>query len=99
MDIFDIFVMLWLLINLPGIYYITIAAWKHSEYNLYELLFFPVLIKELRYKLNKAGIIIVTTLFSILFAPAIVVHFILLFLVILAFLIYIGFMSIFERKD
>lgn len=62
--------------------------------------FFPLLIEELRDHLNILGITIATIILSILFAPAIIIYFVFLFVLYYPiWFIIIGFVALFGRED
>lgn len=94
-----IFITLWLVTNVLCLCGIIKVSWTDSDYNLYEILFFPVLNKVLKSRLSRVETIIATIIFSIFFAPAIIIYFVLLFFVLAALLIYVGLTSAFEHKN
>jgi hypothetical protein len=91
----------WVFLQIPSTVVISAQCISNLEY--YEdkrvLLFWPLLVWSLREKLTTAGTVIATIFISILFAPAIVVYFIIGSFVGLIYLICTGFVKLFKRKD
>ena len=98
MILLDFLVIIWFVINVVSAYLFIIISFDTAE-ELYDILIYSPLIRVLRERLNKAGTVIVTILFSIFFMPAIIIYFISLVIVAILFLIVKCFIKIFERKD
>lgn len=100
MKVVEALAMFYALMNVPAaVIVITALCINESEYNKRNLLFWPLLINSLPEKLNRAGTIIATTFISIFFAPAIIVYFVVGSFVGLIYLICMGFVKLFKRKD
>ena len=101
MNVLQILSLIWVIANMPcGIIAIGIACFVNAEFNdSFDIFIFPLLIRSLREKLSDTGTTLVTILFSILFAPAIITYFIILLCYTIAILIISAFMDIFKRKD
>ncbi len=99
MFISNLFISIYLLLNIVGIYVITICSAFNAEYDKRNILFYPLLIDSLGENLNKAGIIIATIFISLFLAPAITLYFVGLIFVGLGHLFTKGFIKIFKRKD
>ena len=97
--ILDCLFIFWFLFNIVATLVIVAMCLSNAEFDKLSILLYPLLVFELREKLNITGTIIVTTLFSILFLPAIIVYFILLGILVVGYFIGTRFMKIFERKD
>ena len=91
----------WVFFQIPATVVVTVQCISNLEY--YEdkrvLLFWPLLVWSLREKLTKTGTAIATIFISVLFAPAIVVYFIVGSAGGLIYLICTGFCKLFKRKD
>lgn len=90
----------WLIFNIPvGVMVMIVNCLSNAERKKRYILLYPLIIESLRDTLNKTGTVIVTILFSIVFAPAVCFYFLILGILIVAYLIVTGFISIFKRKD
>jgi hypothetical protein len=96
----QIFCFIWQIVNVFGVIAISIACFVNAEFNdSFDIFVYPLLIRSLREKLSALGTTIITLLFSIFFAPAIIIYFVLLFCYSVAVLIINGFMHLFQRRD
>jgi hypothetical protein len=99
MDILTVFLTIWGLLNISGLFAIAISSAMNAEYDKLDLLFYPLLIGTLSEKLNKAGVIIATAFISLFFAPAIIFYFTSLIFVGIIYLFCKGFEKLFRKKD
>jgi hypothetical protein len=100
MTALHIFCFIWQILNVFGVIAIGIACFVNAEFNdSFDIFVYPLLIRSLREKLSTLGTAIITVLFSIFFAPAIICYFILLFCYAVAVIVIKGFMNLFERRD
>lgn len=90
---------IWALVNIFGLMGITVASCSETDFDLYNLLFFPIFIGALREKLNKIGTVLVTVLFSLLFMPALILYFVGLCVVALGSVLVKCFIWLFRRRD
>lgn len=90
---------IWLVLNIACAFTLVISCFSQIEYTPADCLVYPLLIRNLRERLNVAGTIIVTVLFSIVFLPAVVVYFIGLFLLALGWLLVTLFLEVFKNKE
>lgn len=97
--VLDCLFIFWFLFNIVAVLVIIAMCLSNAEFDILSILLYPLLVSELRGKLNIAGTIIVTALFSILFLPAIIVYFILLGILVVGYFIGTWFIKIFKRKD
>lgn len=95
----DCLFIFWFLLNFVATFVIIISCLSATEFDKLSVLLYPILVFELREKLNIAGTVIVTVLFSIFFLPAIIVYFIILLILAVAYLIVKCFIKIFGRKN
>jgi hypothetical protein len=99
MEILTVFLTIWGLLNVSGVFVIAISSAINAEYDKRDLLFYPLLIGTLSEKLNKAGVIIATSFISLFFAPAIIFYFTAFVFVSLIYLFCKGFEKLFRKKD
>jgi hypothetical protein len=99
MSILIVFLTIWGLLNISGLFAIAISSAMNAEYDKLDLLFYPLLIGTLSEKLNKAGVIIATAFISLFFAPAIIFYFTSLIFVGIIYLFCKGFEKLFRKKD
>ena len=97
--VLDCLFIFWFLFNIVAMLVMAAMCLSNAEFDKLSILLYPLLISELREKLNIAGTIIVTALFSILFLLAITVYFILLGILVVGYFVGTRFIKIFERKD
>ena len=95
-----IFTIVYALLNLSCTFALVIVCFSEIEFGgVGDLLVYPRLVDALRERLNLAGTILVTGLFSVFFAPAIILYFLTLSLVALGYLIWKLFLTTFGRRD
>lgn len=101
MTVLQILSLVWIITNIPfGVIAIGIVCFVNVEFNdSFDIFLYPLLMRTLREKLSNFGTTLVTILFSIFFAPAIISYFIVLFCYAVAILIISAFMDVFKRKD
>ncbi len=97
--VLDCLFIFWFLINVVGTLVIAVTCLSNAEFDKLSILLYPLLVDELREKLNMAGTIIATVLFSIFFLPAIILYFVGLGILTVGYFVVKGFIRIFERKD
>ena len=92
-------ILFWLL-NIPiGLMGMSVLCFIEAESDRANILLYPLLIKNLRKKLNTVGTVIITVLFSIFFMPAIIFYFAAVCILAIGYLIVKLFIKIFKRKD
>lgn len=89
---------IYLLINVFAIVMIAASCICESIHDSKNLLFYPYIINMLKDKLNKAGIIIVLIIISIIIGPAIIMYFIISAIMQLAVLLWKGFCRLFRKR-
>jgi hypothetical protein len=91
----------WMLLQVPAAIVIFAQCISNIDYYIDKrvLLFWPLLTWSLQENLNVAGTIIATVFISVFFLPAIIVYFIIGSFIGLIYLICIGFVKLFKRKD
>jgi hypothetical protein len=89
----------WLIVNIPIAFVIFGICYSKAQIEKRYVLFYPRLIESLRDRLNIPGTIIATVVISIIIAPVILMYFIYASLAFMCYLIFLGFIKIFERKD
>lgn len=94
-----VLLVIWLLLNVACAFTLVISCYSQIDFTPTDYLVYPLLIRNLRERLNLTGTIIVTVLFSIIFLPAVVVYFIGLFLLALGWLLVTLFLEIFKNKE
>lgn len=99
MVILEILITFLLLFNIPTTIFIVVSCFTSAEDCIFDVLLYPLLVRTLREKLSKLGTVIATILFSIIFAPAVILYYLALLIVGLAALLIFCFMLIFKRKD
>ena len=87
----------WLAINVVCCMLLTFIGWYDEDEST--ILIYPYLIYCLREKLNITGTIITIILFSVFFAPALIIYFTALCLLAICYFSIKGFIKIFERKN
>ena len=89
-----LFLIMYIIVNIISMFLITYTAFDDDN-----LFVYPGLIERLREDLNISGTVIVTTLFSIFFAPALVGYFVLTGLLMGLILFCELFKYLFRRRD
>ena len=89
-----LFLIMYIIVNIISTFLIAYAAFDDDN-----LFVYPGLIERLREDLNIPGTVIVTALFSIFFAPAITLYFVLLGGLVCIFLLCELFKYLFRRRD
>ena len=97
--VLDCLFIFWVLFNIVAMLVIVAMCLSNAEFDKLSILLYPLLVSELREKLNIAGTVIGTALFSIFFLPAIIIYFTLLGILAVVYFIGTWFMKIFKRKD
>ena len=93
------FVIFYALMNIAAAYAIIIGCFANVEYDSNNLFLFPLIVEKLRERLNSAGTVIITSLFTIIFLPAIIVYFVALSILMLSLFTGKLFLLVFERRD
>ena len=94
------FAIIYALLNLGCTFALIIVCFSEIGFSSVEdLLVYPRLVDTLRERLNLVGTILVTGLFSVFFALAIIFYFLTLSLVALGYLIWKLFLIVFGRRD
>lgn len=96
--ILELLDMLYLLMNIFALIMIAGCCVCESIHDNKNLLFYPYIINMLNDKLNKAGIIIVLIIISIILGPAIIMYFIISAVMQLAVILWRGFCRLFRKK-
>ena len=86
------------LINIFALIMIAGCCVCESLHDSKNLLFYPYIINMLNDKLNKAGIIIVLIIISIILGPAIIMYFIISAVMQLAVMLWKGFCKLFRKR-
>ncbi len=89
---------IYLLINIFALIMIAGCCVCESLHDSKNLLFYPYIINMLNDKLNKAGIIIVLIIISIILGPAIIMYFIISAVMQLAVMLWKGFCKLFRKR-
>ena len=89
---------LYLLMNIFALIMIAGCCVCESLHDSKNLLFYPYIINLLKDKLNKAGIIIVLIIISIIFGPAIIMFFIISAVMQLVVMLWNGFCRLFRKR-
>lgn len=89
---------IYLLMNIVALVIIAGCCVCESLHDSKNLLFYPYIISLLKDKLNKAGIIIVLIIISIIFGPAIIMYFIISAVMQLAVILWKGFCRLFRKR-
>ena len=94
------FAIIYALLNLACAFALIIVCFSEIDLSgVGDLFIYPRLVDALRERLNLTGTILVTGLFSVFFAPAIILYFLTLSLVALGYLIWKLFLAVFGRRD
>lgn len=96
--ILELLDMIYILINILALVIIAGCCLYNSIDDNKNLLLYPYIINRLKDKLNKAGIIIVLIIISIIFGPAIIMYFTISAVIQLAVLMWRGFCRLFRKK-
>lgn len=96
--ILEILDVLYLLLNIFALVMIAGCCICESIHDSKNLLFYPYIINMLKDKLNKAGIIIVLIIISIILGPAIIMYFIISAAIQLVVLLWRGFCRLFRKR-
>lgn len=96
--ILEILDVLYLLMNIFALIMIAGCCVCESIHDNKNLLFYPYIINMLNDKLNKAGIIIVLIIISIILGPAIIMYFIISAVMQLAVILWRGFCRLFRKR-
>lgn len=87
------------LMNIAATYALVIGCFASMEYDSNNLFLFPLIVEKLRERLNIAGTVIITSLFIIIFLPAIITYFVVLGIFMLSLFTGKLFLQVFERRD
>ena len=94
------FIIIYALLNISCTFALIIVCFSELDFSeTSDLFVYPRLINALNERLNLAGTVLVTGLFSVLFAPAIVLYFLTFGLVAIGYAAWKLFMYVFGRKD
>ena len=92
-------VIFYMLMNIAATYVLVIGCFASLEYDSNNILIFPLIVEKLRERLNIAGTVIITSLFTIIFLPAIIIYFVVFGILVLSLVVGKLFLQVFERRD
>jgi hypothetical protein len=92
-------VIFYMLMNIAATYVLVIGCFANLEYDGNNILIFPLIVEKLRERLNIAGTVIITSLFTIIFLPAIIIYFVVFGILVLSLVVGKLFLQVFERRD